>query len=248
MWKINLRSIIVALIITIIGIILVLFNNVACVSIGCSLIASAVISILTALIVDVKKVDPLEKWGIVKIYSSRAERNREHDPNIDKAKHCVDGIAFGLSSFRGVYSSKVETCLKKGVNFRLVTMNPNGNYITEREREEDASEGSIKKTIDDLVSWANGMNEKNYKGKIIVKSYDCMTLDFYWRVDDKIFIGPYWNGYKSSDTITYEFSSEGMAFQQYSEYFERLWNNSKITKPLTDIEDIIPKKNRKKRQ
>ena len=73
-----------------------------------------------------------------------------------------------------------------------------------------------------------------------------MTLDFYWRVDDKIFIGPYWHGYKSSDTITYEFSSKGMAFQQYSEYFERLWSNSEITRPLTDIEEIVPRKKKKK--
>ena len=56
MWKINLKSIIVALLITIVGIVLVLINNNACVSIGCSLIASAVFSVLTVLIVDVKKL------------------------------------------------------------------------------------------------------------------------------------------------------------------------------------------------
>lgn len=233
MWKINLKSIIVALLITVVGIVLVLINNNACISIGCSLIASAVLSILTALIVDVKKVDPLDEWNISKIYSTRSEKNADSDPNLDKARYCVDAVAFGLSSFRSKYSKKAEQALRKGVNFRIITMDPESDFIHAREEEEGAIEGNIQKSINDLVKWANELNEKSSKGKIIIKAYKCMTLDFYWRVDDTLYIGPYWYGYKSSDTITYCFKEGGKAFTQYSDYFDSLWENNEIMRTLT---------------
>lgn len=238
MWKINLKSIIVALLITVVGIVLVLINNNACVSIGCSLIASAVLSILTALIVDVKKVDPLEEWKISKIYSTRSEKNADSDPNLDKAKYCVDAVAFGLSSFRSKYSKKVEQALRKGVNFRIITMDPESDFIHSRENEEGEIEGNIQKSINDLVKWANGLNEKSSKGKIIIRAYKCMTLDFYWRVDDTLYIGPYWYGYKSSDTITYCFKEGGKAFTQYSDYFDSLWENNEIMRTLTSETEV----------
>lgn len=242
MWKINLKTIVVALLITIAGIILALMKENACVSIGCSLIASAVLSILTALIVDREKVNPLDEWGMDKIYATRAEKNADSDPNLDKAKYCVDGIAFGLTSFRTKYSKKVTACLRKGVNFRLLVMNPESEFIKAREKEEDSD---IKHSIESLVKWAND-NNKSYKGKIIVKGYNSMTLDIYWRVDDDLYIGPYWYGYKSGDTITYKFNSKGKAFQLYTDYFESLWENTELTEILTDVREVPVTRKRKK--
>lgn len=54
-----------------------------------------------------------------------------------------------------------------------------------------------------------------------------MTLDFYWRIDDQIYIGPYWLGTESQQTITYKFIKGGRGFEVYSDYFEELWNNCK---------------------
>ena len=227
MWKINLKSIIVALLITIVGIVLVLINNNACVSIGCSLIASAVFSVLTVLIVDVKKTDPLEEWKISKIYSTRAEKNADSDPNLERAKYCVD-------------------VLRKGVNFRIITMDPESEFIFARENEEGEIKGSIQKSINDLVKWADEKNKKSSKGKIIIKAYNCMTLDFYWRVDDTLYIGPYWFGYKSSDTITYCFKEGGKAFTLYTEYFDTLWENKEIMRALTSETNVKRKRSKSK--
>lgn len=69
-----------------------------------------------------------------------------------------------------------------------------------------------------------------------------MTLNFYWRVDDVLYIGPYWYGVDSQQTITYKFSDGGKGFQQYTDYFENLWNDSVLTDTLTDIKEFISKK------
>lgn len=251
MEKINWKSIVVSLSVALIGVLLILWDifgiktvSHVWISIGCSLIASGMVIFLSALLVDRTKYDPLDDWKIQKIYSTRAERNSEADPNIDKAKYCIDGIAFGLSSFRPMYGAKIEMCLRKGLNMRLLTMNPNGNYIRAREEEELTVEDGIKQTILDLVAWADSLNSKNYKGKIVVKGYNCMTLDYYWRVDDELYIGPYWYGYKSGDTITFKFLSGGKGFQHYSNYFESLWNNPDLAVPLTKMHEITRKRRR----
>ena len=71
-----------------------------------------------------------------------------------------------------------------------------------------------------------------------------MTLDYYWRVDDELYIGPYWYGYKSGDTITFKFLSGGKGFQHYSNYFESLWNNPNLAVPLTKMHEITKKRRR----
>ena len=97
MEKINWKSIVVSLSVALIGVLLILWDifgiktvSHVWISIGCSLIASGMVIFLSALLVDRTKYDPLDDWKIQKIYSTRAERNSEADPNIDKAKYCID--------------------------------------------------------------------------------------------------------------------------------------------------------------
>lgn len=211
-------------------------------SIGCSLIASGLVILMHDFFVERQKVSELDDWKIEKIYSTRAERNAEADPNIENARYCIDGIAFGLSTFRNMYGKKIEHCLKKGVHIRLLTMDPDGQFISFREQEEEAAPGGIKNTITEMVKWADSLNQNSKKGRIVIKAYNSMTLDYYWRVDDDLYVGPYWYGYKSSDTITYKFVAGGRGFQHYGDYFEKLWEDQDLCRVLTKANDIPKKK------
>ena len=242
--QINKNSIIAGFIILFVGVALILCDllwwktdKAVWFNIGCSLIASSIVIIFTALFVDRKLYNPLEEWKIEKIYSTRAEKNADSDPELDKAKYQIDAVAFGLKSFRNKQSKRIETCLKNGVNIRILTMNPESSYISAREHEEQETHGQIQNTIEQLVKWANDFNKKGYKGKIVVKGYSCMTLDFYWRVDDELYIGPYWYGISSQQTITYKFREGGRGFSQYTAYFDELWCNDELCKQLTEYGD-----------
>lgn len=246
----NWKSLCLAIGLIVFGIVLIVVNSFIkivlwkdlCMGVGCSLIASAIVILAHDFFINKVKLSALDEWGIDKIYATRAEKNADSDPNLEKAKYCVDGIAFGLSSFRTKYTKKVERCLRKGVNFRLLTMNPQSSFLAQREKEEG---NSIRQSILDLIAWADKLNsDANSKGKIIIKGYNTMTLDFYWRVDDDIYAGPYWYGYKSADTITFKFNSKGKAFSIYSEYFERLWDDSSLSIPLTKITRFAYRKQR----
>lgn len=201
-------------------------------NLGCSLLSSGLVILLTALFVERLKINPLDDWKLKTITSTRAEINNDCEIEMDHAKYQIDIIAFGLRSFRTTHMDKqILAKLRKGINYRILTMDPQSKFVAAREAEEDNK--NIKSSIEALVAWADLLNNKSTRGKIIVKGYSSMTLDFYWRVDNVVYIGPYWYGYESQQTITYKYIKGGKGFKTYSDYFEKLWSDEKLTAFLT---------------
>ena len=236
----NLKSIIAGLVILICGIGMVLLDVFLInssqnlwISIGCSLIASAIVILVNAWLVERKEVNPLEKWKISKIYKRRSEKSADSDTKIKKVKNNLDVVAFGLKSFRENHSADIQKCLNNGTIIRILTMSPNSIFVSQREKEENETEGQIKNTINGLIEWAKDINAKVKKtknskkaGHIEIRGYDCMTLDFYWRMDNELYVGPYWYGMSSQQTITYKFDEGGEGFKDYTDYFEKIWRSA----------------------
>ncbi len=177
----------------------------------------------------VMRLQNLNEWGIEKIFKTRAEKNGESDPKLEKHNvKILDGIAFGLSSFRSDREDDVLACLQNGMNMRLLAMNPNSEFAKQRAVEEGVHPDSICKSIKDLVEWVNKLNQKSTKGKIQIKYYNAMTLDFYWRIDNDVYVGPYMYGIVSQQTVTAKFSRGGKGFKLYTGRFEKLWNDTTL--------------------
>lgn len=202
------------------------------INVGCSLLASSLVILITE-IFEKKPKDPLEGWGVADFYESRKLMNIDTDKALHAAKKTIDVIGFGLRSFRDEKNATTDKLLLKGINIRILTMHPESKFIQEREKEEKVGTGHIKNSIEQLIKWADQKNQnKKNKGKIIIKGYNCMTLDFYWRVDDVIYIGPYLYGMESQNMISYKFAN-GKAYDMYREYFERLWEDDALSSVLT---------------
>ena len=179
----------------------------------------------------INKINNVCDWGLEKIFKTRAEKNAESDPKLEKHDvKILDGIAFGLSSFRCNREYDVLKCLENGMNMRLLTMNPHTEFAKQRAIEENTHPDSINNSFIKLVEWVNKLNKKSNNGKIEIKYYDAMTLDFYWRVDNDLYVGPYMYDIISQQTITAKFSNGGKGFNLYTRYFEDLWNNSALCK------------------
>ena len=166
-----------------------------------------------------------------KEFKTRAEKNAESDIILEK--HSIkklDGIAFGLRSFRTNREKDLLECLKNGTTVRLLVMDPKSPFLVYKAYEEHVAPESMIKSIIDLTDWVKRLNNQSNNGKITLKYYNAMTLDFYWRVDDSLYVGPYWYGTESQQTITYKFISGGRGFTIYSDYFEKLWNDEKLTR------------------
>ena len=105
MSKYNLKSIIVGLIVLVVGVFLALMDTFVwkspsslLLNIGCSLVASSLVILLTTFLVDMKKLSPLDEWGISKIYSTRSEKNADSDPWL-KGTVCNCGSPYGYRLF-----------------------------------------------------------------------------------------------------------------------------------------------------
>lgn len=231
----NYPSYIICLIAVLIGIAMTYENSEsqAAVGVGCSLIASALFMFLNT-IVNAKE-SLLQPWGLVEILDKRSKKGEQVDHLIPKAKK-LDCVAFGMKSFRDKPKTydNVLSYVNSGHVMRIITMDPNGQFVKQREKEENDT--NIRNTILELKNWAEKINQNktNVNGKILIKAYNCMTLDFYWRIDNTIYVGPYPLKGSSQQNITYKYKAGKQGFDHYAEEFENLWKNDKVMKSLVE--------------
>lgn len=164
--------------------------------------------------------------GLKNLFSTRQAMNIHINDLWHRPVSQLDIIAFGLKSFRDYRNSAVVAQVKNGLKIRILTLNPNSPFLKQRERDEKLVKNSIRKTIIDLEGWCKNINkEVKIRNAIKIKFYDSLPLDFYWRQDDSLFVGPYLYGIDSQQTVTYNFSTDSSVGNFYSIYFEKLWNN-----------------------
>lgn len=187
---------------------------------------------------DKSESNILSEWKLEHIFKTRGEKNNETDIILENHQiKELDGIAFELKQFRTLRSQDLLECMKKGARIRLLVMDPNSIFLRYKAEEEGADPIKKRTDIISLTEWVRSLNEqlRNYLGRqlneegILLKYYNAMTLDYYWRVDDRLYFGPYWYGIESLQTVTYEYRLGGRGYRLYSEHFDTLWDNNQLT-------------------
>lgn len=197
---------------------------------GCSIIATVVVTIILLMLIpdDLDEDSELKEWGIINIYE---ERGSIKITSKRFPKNNLDFIAFGLYHFREANRSleDVTKKVKKGLNVRILAPNPNSIFVLEQQKIEN--ESGIKRDIIDLINWVKNINIKLSKsngerssGSISIKLYENIPLDFYCRVDEDIYVGPYMPDISSSKNITYQFKTGTKGGDYYKEIFEKIWS------------------------
>lgn len=198
------------------------------ISVACSILASNIIMFFTSefMLRSKRRTEIIDRWGVEALYNTRAEMNQSTNISLSKCKEEVEIVAFGLKSFRESKTEEIERLLDKGVSIKILTMNPESEMMRYVDGRESLVIGSTKKAIEDLISWVSILKEKSGNRKVDIQFYDSLPLDFYFKVDERIYIGPYLKGLSSQQTISYEFSS-GEGYRYWSKYFNKLWESCK---------------------
>lgn len=193
-------------------------------SIGASIIASsAVVYIDSFYEVKFRAIrDIMEKWKLAAIYKTRGAMNADCDTAQAEAKKEIDVIGFGLSSWRDSSTDEIKELLKKGVKIRIMTPNPESPFVLQLARDEGQADDSIRHSINKLIEW--GAELRDAGGNIEIRTYDWLPMDFYFRIDGVLFIGPYLYSKGSQQTVTFKFEKDGVMYAEYTAYFERVWN------------------------
>ena len=196
------------------------------ISIGASLIASAIVSFLTSIyILKYQRAKNIaETWGIRSIEEQRALMNVQVDERMRKAKKHIDIIAYGLKSLRESGTRLIKDALKRNIRIRIITVNPENEILRIKDKDEGKSEGSTAQSINKLEEWVKHLNEGS-KGKIELRFCETLPSELYYRVDKYVYTGPYQFGRESQRTITTEYKSPGKGYSYYTQYFDDLWND-----------------------
>ena len=205
------------------------------ISIGTSIIASSVIVYLSAryLFKQNKIKDIIEKWGMSGIYDTRTKMNESANIFLKENENTLDIMAFGLRSFRDTQTALIQQKVGQGMQIRILTIHPRSKFLEQRERDEKELIGQIANEITQLNQWMESLKKYQIREKQIrIKFYDTLPLDFYFRLDKRIFIGPYLYGKTSQQTISYEYSYSSIGFEYYSNYFEKIWGDNQFSKEV----------------
>ena len=196
------------------------------ISVGASLIASSIVAFLSSIYIHkyrrAKEIS--EVWGIRSIEEKRTIMNTRIDECTSKAKKHYDIMAFGLKSLRDGNAKGINDLLKRGALIRILSVDPECKALEDRDIQEKKTVGQTAHTIRQLIEWVEGL-KKTYPGQIEIKLAKHLPSEFFCRVDDSIFVGPYQYGKDSQQLITMEFKNPGKAFTYYEDYFDSLWEN-----------------------
>lgn len=195
------------------------------ISVACSILASNLIMYLTSefMLRSKRRTDLIDKWGVEAIYKTRAEMNFSTNTALSKCKDEIEIIAFGLKGFRETQTEEIKRLISKKVTIKILTLNPESQTLDLVDESEGQINGATKKSVQDLVIWCDELNKCKKKPCVELKFYDGLPLDFYFRVDDHVYIGPYLRGISSQQTISYEFTF-GEGYKYWSKYFKTQWN------------------------
>jgi len=170
--------------------------------------------------------DDIAKWRLTAIYKTRAEKNSGSDKKLAACREQIDIAAFGLKSLRDSTTALVQQKVGSGVRIRILCLHPDSPYVSAREKSEHEVPGQIRGTIIALEKWIKELQTLASENRQVqLKHYDTLPLDFYFRIDHSLYVGPYLYGYGSQQTITFEFEQPGMGFEYWQAYFDTLWND-----------------------
>ena len=201
--------------------------SVVMLSVGTSILASAIVSGLSAryLITQSNAVQTFERWGLEKIYETRAEINVETNELLQKTK-TLEICAMGLKSFRDAQSKAVEKRISDGMSLKILTIDPSSSILSDIDQTEGLAIGSTKATIDSLIVWVEELKKTQIlPNQIELKVYDHYPYDFYFCMDGTVFTGPYQKK-TSQQTITYKYLSNTHGAKNFIDYFCKLWEKA----------------------
>jgi hypothetical protein len=203
------------------------------ISVGTSILASSVVVYLSShyLFKQSRIKEIIDTWKLAGIYRTRAEMNMRANIFLTESKEQIDIIAFGLKGFRETQSSLIEDKIRNGLRLRILTIDPQSKFLAQREIDEGEVQGQIKNTIIQLTDWVERIKTLSpAQENVELRYYDTLPLDFYFRIDRNLFLGPYMYARSSQQTFSYEFEYGGAGFEYWSTYFEKIWTDVKFAK------------------
>lgn len=201
-------------------------KNAILVSIGTSLLASGIVAFLDIICKAVQNqifenIDNIViKAGIDNIYSKRDLD--EYDTLIKNVHNSIDVAGYSL---RGFFQSYKDILLEKitqnkNLKIRILLVDPKSAFSTSREMNEDGFLSGTYASNVNIIK--NGF--KNIEN-ISIKTIQYPFSHMIYRIDDTMFVGPYFYKKSSKSTNTTKLNRNGQLFSAYQQEFDDMWED-----------------------
>jgi hypothetical protein len=206
--------------------------NTVLLSIGCSIISVVIINYIEYLITlpERETIKNVNSWGLKSIYKTRAKMNDDTNKLLEKAKE-LDIAVYGAKNFLNFQGVLLKERLKKKMIMRILIPIKDSCYISQREKDENATAGEITKTISDLCKWVSLVkNELKLSDDfLMIKQYNCLPIESIMRIDEDLFVGPFMVKKPSQQTMAYRYHHGGTGYDYYLDYFNEIWDDPDIS-------------------
>ncbi len=197
-------------------------------ALGTALLASGIVGLIYFAYLRAEKGyeiarDIYENWGLLGVYPNREDKDL-YGSLLKECKKRLDIQATTLSRFYTDFHEQLIELGKKGVKMQFLLLDPDSDQCKHRE---DEVKGYAEYT---------GLPEKIKKSTQLLRDLNIDDLKIryyshppsnYFRIDDKVFVGPYLLDVSSRNTVTLLAEINKPLANQYRHHFEKLWEQSK---------------------
>ena len=197
-------------------------------SIGSPIIASGVVGFIYYYYLKrerryEKGIELADEWGLLEIHPDRRNRDR-YQKALDGCQEKLHIQAISLRRFYDDFNHMLDTLKRRDVEVRLLLLNPeseNLDWIAEGDPYYSDLQNRINQSAEDFSE----INMDNLE----VKFYNGLPQN-YFRVDDRVFIGPYFSNISSRNTVTFLTEADKSLAEQYKQNFQDSWEE--YSKPV----------------
>jgi hypothetical protein len=222
----------VQLLMVLVGCFILQINGDLWVAIGTGVIGAGLAGLLAFFYVVIQDGEAarqraLERSGLVAVYERRSVSIRpEYDRLLRDAHRQIDILGFGLNSLREDFLADFPAWAQN-CKVRILLLDPDApigptKFADLRDEEEGQTQGSIKDEVEKFLDATSQLRAGNPNFR--VRLYSAMPSVNIFRVDGRLFFGPYLLRQPSRNTPTF-FVREGLLFDRLSEHFDNLWSD-----------------------
>ena len=201
-------------------------------SVGGSVIATGIVGCIMfwAIYINTNKslqkhnlLNKIEDCGIQNIFDKRI-LHKEYTAQRKKTKKYYDIMGFGLRTFIEDNIASLNDWTQE-FPIRILLIHPTHPMCDQRDYEENDKIGKIREDV--IFSTKRILNLNN--DRVQVRWYNATPVTNILRMDDVMWVGPYFMKKRSRNAYVLELRRGGRFFEQYLEHFETIWDDRKLS-------------------
>jgi hypothetical protein len=181
----------------------------------------------------------ITEFGFVTAFEARAARiKEEYDKHLESVHEHIDLIGFGLRALREDYLKEFPNW-KQRANVRILLLDPEfpserNSYSRQRDNEEGNSPGTIENDVRQFIKETSCLRGIAGEYSFEIRLYRCLPAINIFRIDNKLFWGPYLIKEQSRNTPTFLVRRGGVLFERLTEHFKTIWEDNNLSRPIPE--------------